>query len=109
MLAWLHIYSHTKKILASNVGGIDYIQEHSIMEFEPNSTQGNSLCANITILSDYAVEDTENFTVYLTSNSTDVIIPIYAQSVQVQILEGTFQCKPAFEINTLIVCLYYKY
>lgn len=73
------------------------------MEFEPNSTQGNSLCAYITILSDYAVQDTKNFTVYLTSNSSDVIIPIYAQSVQVQILAGTFQCKPTFVMNTLIV------
>ena len=63
------------------------------MEFQPNSTQGSSICTYITILADNALEDSENFTLYLTSNNSGIIIPSYAQSVQVQILEGLYERK----------------
>lgn len=63
------------------------------MLFEVNSTAGATMCSYITILSNNAVQDTKNFTVYLTSNSSGVLIPSYAQSVPVQILGGTTQCK----------------
>eukprot|EP00731_Ephydatia_muelleri_P008682 Em0004g1020a len=68
----------------------DYENEDNVMLFEVNSTAGATMCSYITILSNNAVH-TKNFTVYLTSNSSGVLIPSYAQSVPVQILGGTTQ------------------
>eukprot|EP00731_Ephydatia_muelleri_P034623 Em0068g18a len=73
------------------ISNIDYENEDNVMLFEVNSTAGATMCSYITILSNNAVQDTKNFTVYLTSNSSGVLIPSYAQSVPVQILGGTTQ------------------
>lgn len=104
MLQCLLLTSRGSIIVSSYyTGNIDYIQQNAVVEFGANSTVGATLCTYITILGNYAVQDTKNFTVYLTSNSSDVLILSYAQSVPVQILGGITQCKAPYNVHEIAI------
>lgn len=74
-------YSYTCLSMSSNTcmlnfdsGGADYISVATEITFRAGSMKGNRQCVNITALRDGIVEPDEQFSIFLTSESSDIQI-----------------------------------